>query len=230
VGTLLAFASLARLPAPKVAAALTLSGIATGLAQGWINPAALEHAALAGAIAFVAWYLSVEVLALGIVNREHVSELTDLGGSGTAGRALIVYHSLGGEFQPAVERGLAEGLRSQGWRVHMTTASRAAPVDLVGYRLLVLGAPVFAALPARPILAYLRRLGDLHGMPVLLVISGQGTTEYGVELLRHRVAEANGRVVETVEVWTERDNAEQHGVSDPAEALRRVGERLRVAA
>jgi hypothetical protein len=216
-------------PAPKVALGLAGPGLLILAALAGLSPAALGYGAGAAAVAFGAWYLLVEVWALGWVNRERVSPVTGRGGSGSAGRALVVYHSVAGQFQPAVERALAEGLKTQGWCVDLTTASRATPTDLSPYRLLVLGAPTFAQQPARPILAYLKRLVDLGDKPVLLVVSGQGQTAYSRDLLRKRVAAANGRIVDAIEIWTERDNAELHGLSDPVAILRREGEQLRVA-
>src|SRR5262245_51478402 len=179
VGMLLAFAQLTRTSAPRVSAGLAIAGLVTALAQGWLSFSALGPGAVAATIAFLLWYLLVNRIGLGMVNRERTSPLVNVGGLGTAGRALIVYHSVGGTFQPAVERGLAEGLQTQGWRVDMTTASAATPTRLADYQLLVLGVPVFASQPAAPILRYLERLGDLAGFPVLLVVSGQGTTEHG---------------------------------------------------
>jgi hypothetical protein len=108
----------------------------------------------------------------------------------------------------------------------MTTASRATPTDLSAYGLLVLGAPSYNWQPARPTLAYLGRLGDLKGMPVALVISGGGMTDRALKILSDRVAQAHGRIVEALEIWTARPNAERHGLADPREIMRRAGARL----
>lgn len=228
-GMLLSFTLLVWRSAPGVATGMAVAAFAFAGLQAWLNAAAVPALGIAAASSFAAWVVLVQGVGLGMVNREHVTALEDLGGSGTAGRALIVYHSVGGKFQPAVQRALAEGLKTQGWQVSLTSASRAAPTDLSGYRLLVLGVPVFAAQPARSILAYLRRVGGLNGLPVLLVVSGQGSTEFAVRLLRRTVESAHGRLVKDIEVWTERDNAERYGLSDPTAVLRREGEQLRVA-
>ena len=65
-----------------------------------------------------------------------------------------------------ITRAFSEGLVSNGWRVDVTTASKEAPTDLTGYDLLVLSAPTYDWVPAKPIQRYLERLGDLGGQPV----------------------------------------------------------------
>jgi hypothetical protein len=148
---------------------------------------------------FLTWFLIYDVAFTGRYNAEAVKELVTLGGDGRAGRALIVYHSSHGGFQPLIQRAFAEGLKSQGWQVDMATASKVTPADLSLYRLLVLGVPSYNWKPARPILNYLNRLGDLNGKPVALVVSGGGMTERCMRVLRQRLAKAHGRVVQALE-------------------------------
>ncbi|HUJ77115.1 MAG TPA: hypothetical protein VL359_19775 [bacterium] len=215
------------LPAVGVGLAAGALAVAGGL---WAADAAVGRGSLGIGVALLAAGAVLLELGTRQVNRERPTPLEDLGGTGQAGRALIVYHSTRGIFQPLIQRALAAGLRAQGWQVHLTSASRQAPADLSPYRLLVLGAPTYSCTPARAVLAYVRRLGTLRGLAVALVVSGDGRTERALRLLREQVSRAQGRVVEEVEVWLIRPNAERHGLDNPADILQRVGQRLQVPA
>ena len=70
------------------------------------------------------------------------------------------------EFQARMQRAFAEGLQAQGWYVELTTASRQTSTDLSRYDLLVLGAQAYNWRPARPVVDYFDRVGDLNGKPV----------------------------------------------------------------
>jgi hypothetical protein len=214
---------------PRLSAAF-VGGAGVPVALLWlVTPGSgLGGLAVAAAV-FASWFLLYDLGVTARANRETVSEMVTLG-TGAAGRALIVYHSTRGGFQPMVQRALAEGLQSHGWRVDMTTASATAPTDLSAYDLLVLGAPSYNWQPARPVLSYLGRIGDLKGLPVGLVITGGGMTDRAQNILRDRVAQAHGRIVEAIELWTARSNAERYGSSDPREIMRRAGARLALAA
>lgn len=228
-GMFLGLALIAGRPAPALAAPVVAIGAATGLAQWWFHPEVTGGVVWAAVLSGAATYAFIAGLILPRANREHEAPVTDLGGSGEAGRALIVYHSIGGRFQPAIERALAEGLQTQGWQVQMTTASQVTPTDVSTYQLLVLGAPAVAQHPARPVVDYLKRVGDLRGKPVALVVSAGGMGGPALRSLHNQVAAAHGRVVADIEVWTDRDNVPRHGLSDPEAILRREGARLKVA-
>lgn len=150
------------------------------------------------------------------------------GGSGSAGRALIVHHPGESHRHTTFQEALAEGLIAQGWRVDLAAANSAAPTNLTPYRLLVLGCPSYNFKPAAPLLRYLARVGDLAGKPVLIVVSGGGLTEPAARRLNQMARDAHGEVIRMVEVWVRRDNRERHGLSDPIAVMRRVGETLEV--
>lgn len=228
-GVLVAISWAMRHFVPRLSAAF-LGGAAVPATLLWLmSPGSgVGGLAVAGAV-FAAWFLLYDLGVTARANRETVSEVVTLGTDRGGGRALIVYHSTHGGFQPLVQRALAQGLRSQGWRVDLTTASRATPTDTSGYDLLVLGAPSYNWQPARPVLAYLRRLGDLKGLPVALVISGGGMTDRARATLSDSVTHAHGRILEAIELWTARPNVGQHGSSDPQEIMHDAGARLALA-
>lgn len=229
-GVLLAIAWAMRHFVPRLSATF-VGGAAVPATLLWLMSSGSGIGGLAVAAAvFAAWFLFYDLGVTARANTEVESDVVTLGADRGAGRALIVYHSTHGGFQPLVQRALAQGLQSRGWRVDMTTASRAAPRDVSAYDLLILGAPSYNWLPARPVLAYLRRLGDLKGLPVALVISGGGMTDRARTMLRDRVGQAHGRVLEAIELWTARSNVERHGLSDPQEIMRGAGARLALAA
>jgi hypothetical protein len=227
IGLILAIAWALRRFLPILTVILVAIAAATLGALGLHSPEAAIGAAATAAAVVLLWIVYYDVWFSGRHHREHVSDVTRAGGSGDAGRALIVYHSHSG-FQAAIQRALTEGLQSSGWQVDITTASHATPTDLRPYGLLVLGAPSFNWVPARPITDYLDRLGSLAGKPVLLVVSGGGMTDRALRTLRRRVTRAGGRIVSSLEIWTTRLNRERYGVNDPGEIMRRAGAELRI--
>jgi hypothetical protein len=171
------------------------------------------------------WFLVYDVWFTGRANTEFVSPVTTLGGDGNAGRALIVHHRGRGpsQFQARVPRAFAEGLQAQGWQVDITTASRQTSTDLSGYDLLVLGAQAYNWCPARPVVDYVDRVGELRGKPVVVIVSGGGMTERAMRVLQTRIVKAGGVVVDAIEIWTSRSNVERHRLTDPVAIMRRAG-------
>jgi hypothetical protein len=225
-GVLVAISWALRHFAPKMSLGFVGAAALPVIPLWLMSPGAGVAGLAVGAAVFGTWFLIYDLGVTATANTEVVSEVVRVGAAGGAGRAFIVYHSTHGGFQPLVLRAFAEGLQSQGWRVDMTTASRATPVNVSAYDVLVLGAPSYNWQPARPTLAYLGRLGDLKGMPVALVISGGGMTDRALKIMSDRVTQAHGRIVEAIEIWTTRPNAERHGLSDPQEIMRRAGARV----
>jgi hypothetical protein len=177
------------------------------------------------------WYLTYDVWFTGRANAEFVTPVIRLGEDGRAGRALIVYHRGRGpgHFQARMQRAFAEGLRAQGWQVDITTASHQAPTDLSTCDLLVLGAQAYNWCPARPVMDYIDRVGDLEGKPVVVIVSGGGMTERAMRILRTRIVKAGGVILDAIEIWTSRSNEERHGLSDPEAIMRQAGARLTLA-
>jgi hypothetical protein len=115
----------------------------------------------------------------------------------------------------------SEGLISSGWRVEVTTASDKAPTDLAGYDLLVLSAPTYDWVPAKPIQRYLQRLGDLADQPTVVIISAAGTTTLSLPKMEDLVREANGDLVASYALWTLVPNRVAYGIDDAEEIMRR---------
>jgi hypothetical protein len=174
------------------------------------------------------WFLSYDLWFTGRANTEFVSPVTTLGGDGSAGRALIVHHRGRGpaQFQARVQRAFAEGLQAHGWQVDITTASRQTSTDLSGYDLLVLGAQAYNWSPARPIVDYVDRVGNLRGKPVVVIVSGGGMTERAIRVLQTCIVQAEGVIVDAIEIWTSRPNEDRHGLTDPVAIMRRAGARV----
>jgi hypothetical protein len=212
--------------APKLSAAVVGAAAVPALLPWLLSAGAGAVDIAVAAVLFGTWYLVYDVGVTGRANAEIESDVVSFGAAGGARRALIVYHSTHGGFQPSVLHAFGHGLQMHGWQVDMTTASHATPLNLSAYDLLVLGAPSYNWQPARPVLAYLGRLGDLKAMPVALVISGGGMTERALKILSDRVTQAHGRIVEALEIWTTRPNAERYGLSDPQEIMRQAGTRV----
>jgi hypothetical protein len=231
VGFILSIAWALRRYLPAVAAALLASAIALTIALSRHSLPAAEGGVVVATALFGAWFLTYDVWFTGRANAEVVSPVTTLGGTGSAGRALIVHHQGHGSrhFQARIQRAFAEGLTSQGWQVDITTASRETPTDVSRYQLVVLGAQTYNWCPAGPIVDYVERLGDLKGKPVVVVISGGGMTDRAMRVLQEQLVKARGTIVEAIEIWTSRPNEDRHGLSDPVAIMRRAGARLVIA-
>jgi len=154
------------------------------------------------------------------------SEVVTVNPDGVTGTALVVYHPGLTSFQKDVTFAFVGGLVSNDWHCDVTTASREALTDLDGYELLVLGAPTYAFKPAGPVKRYLDTLGNLNGLSTALVVTGAGTTTRSASLLVDNVLEANGNVIELLELWQVAPNEEVHGSSDAVEIAETAGESI----
>ncbi len=215
-------------PRFQLARRISLSFLTAGFVLAtalWVGrPEAASTGMVVASMVFSAWLLFV-FEETGRVNREVQSPVVTVG-QGAGGRALIVYHSARGGLMRAMQEAFADGLQAQGWQVALSTASRFSPVDLSGYELLVLGTPCYNRGMARPISSYLSRVGELPGMPVVIVVTGFNYTERAVTALRDRVYDAHGTVVDEIELWTGRPNVVRDGATESAEIMRREGSRL----
>lgn len=155
-----------------------------------------------GIVGWVIWYWHR-------ASTEVVSQVEVLNPEGDRGTALLIYHPGRRGFLHSVIKALAGGLVSGGWRVEITTASQQAPTDLSGYDLLVLGGPTYFWTPARPIRAYVRRLGDLEGKPTVTIVTGFGSTGRSKSILEGLVQEANGKLVNSLTFFKLRPNDEE---------------------
>jgi hypothetical protein len=212
-----------------------MSGLVVAVALTTLLAASSPRAGVFGTVValgiFGVWFLGYDMWFTGRANAEFASPVSTLGGDGRAGRALIVHHQGRGpaHFQRRMQRAFAEGLRSQGWQVDLTTASRQAPADVSGYDLIVLGAQAYNWCPARPVVDYVDRVAGLRGKPVVVVVSGGGMTERAMHVLQTHVLTSGGVILKAIEIWTSRPNEERAGLRDPAAIMRREGARLRLA-
>jgi len=152
-----------------------------------------------------------------------LSEVVTVNPTGATGTAFVAYHAGLSSFQKDVTFAFVRGLVSNDWQCDVTTASLEAPADLSGYDLLVLGAPTYAFKPANPIKRYLKLVGDLGGLPTVLLVTGAGSTERAAAAFADYVAEANGTTIELLELWQAAPNEEIHGISDAIEIAERAG-------
>ena len=160
----------------------------------------------------VAAVAAVVVLSQLWVGREVVSEIEVRNPSGEVGTALVVYHPGKTDFHERVTSGFADGLVSNGWRVEVTTASSRAPGDLARYDLLVVGGPTYGSMPGLPIRRYVSRLGDLGGMHAVTIVTAAGSGERASSAIQEQVLEANGELVDALQLNWLRPNDDDNYV------------------
>jgi hypothetical protein len=188
----------------------------------------LKEGLIAAVVTFVVLLVAWQGLLSFVVNAEVISDAEVLNPNGSAGTTLLVYHPGRSGFQEMITQGFSEGLASNGWRVEVTTASKEAPTDLSGYDLLVLSAPTYDWVPAKPIQRYLEQLGDLGGQPTVVIISAAGTTSVSLPMMEDLVREANGDLVASYALWTLVPNRTAYGIDDPEEIMRREAKAIPV--
>ena len=132
-GLLAAIAWALRHFAPHVSAAFVGAAVVPAILLWLISPGAGASSVGVAAALFATWVITHDLGISARANREVVSRVVSVGPAAGRPRALIVYHSTHGRFQPLLQRALAEGLQSWGWAIDMTTASRATPRDLSAY-------------------------------------------------------------------------------------------------
>lgn len=154
--------------------------------------------ALVAAVGWL-WYRTTAAVDRGLIT---------LAPSGTTerGRALIVVHPGFTDFADSVARAFGEGLADAGWRVNLATASSSAPTDLSSFELLALTAPVYWYAPALPIQRYLRRVGNLGGKPVAILLTAATSGYRALRIAERLVTEAHGSPVTARLFFTWRPN------------------------
>jgi hypothetical protein len=210
-----------RIVSPISSAVLVLLAIALIVRLFLAGRAILKEGLISAALTFLLLLVGWQGLLSFMVNAEAISDVEIMHSNGSAGTALLAYHPGRSSYQEMLIRGFPEGLVSNGWRVEIATASKKAPTDLSGYDLLVLSAPTYDWVPAKPIQRYLERLGDLQGQPTVVIISAAGTTTLSLPMMEDLVREANGDLVASYALWTLVPNRLSYGIDDPEEILRR---------
>lgn len=142
------------------------------------------------------------------INREIVTPLTIANPDGTAGTALMVLSPGMSAFPEKVVTAFGEGLLAKGWRVERTTASREATAEIGRYDLVVLASPVYGDATAAPLQAYVRRVADFGGKPVVLLLTGAGNTAAAIENTEALVGDAGGRIAGAFGYFALRPNDE----------------------
>jgi hypothetical protein len=98
------------------------------------------------------------------VERETAGSLEVRNPEGEAGHALVLYHPGLSDLQESLTNAFAQGLVERDWRVTRSTTSAAAPTDMAGFDLLVLGVHTYWWAPDGPTRRYLERAGNLYGL------------------------------------------------------------------
>jgi len=176
-------------------------------------------------VLIVGFFGTVGILSF-IGNMPHVSDVQVNNPEGNAGVAFVVYQPGISNFQEKVTNAFVDGLISNDWRVEITTASSQTPTDLSNYDLLVIGSPIYADTPARPVIDYVSNVGDLEGMNTVIILTGgAGTGDEAPSILGNHVQEANGIVVKSLMLYsTSASNEEQYGTTDPLEIATKAGQ------
>jgi len=144
---------------------------------------------------------SVSVFVLIKADSDFTSEIKILNPNGSA-TALIIYHPGFSSFTEDVIYALGDGLKENGWRVEITTASDQAPTDLAKYSLLVLGSPVYGGSPNASIKRHIERIDDLQGIESLLVVTSGGINEGAKAVMQQIVEEHNGNITTVLSLHT----------------------------
>jgi hypothetical protein len=188
----------------------------------------LKQGLIATVVTLVALLVAWQGLWSFTVNAEVVSDVEVLNPNGRTGTALLAYHPGKSGYQDMIAQAFSEGLGSNGWRVEVATASKEAPTDLSDYDLLVLSAPTYDWVPARPIQRYVQQLGDLRGKRTVVIISGAGTTSLSLPMMEDLVRGANGDLVASYALWTLVPNRLVYGTDDAQEIMRREAKAIPV--
>jgi hypothetical protein len=168
------------------------------------------------------------------LNQETVTPLAVTNPNGTAGKALIVYQPGLSSFPEKVIVAFAEGLIASGWQVSTTTASSQAPAAVAGYNLIILGSPVYADAPGKPLARYIERVADFGGRPVVILLMAARGAETAIKLTEQMVAKAAGRPVRSLGLTTMKPNDEANrytgsNIDRAIQIARETGRALRPA-
>jgi hypothetical protein len=192
--------------------------------KGLLVVVGLIVVAAAGSLAWMQWWL----------NQDTVTPLAVANPDGTAGKALIVYQPGLSSFPQRVTAAFADGLAASGWQVSTTTASSQATAAVAGYDVIILGSPVYAGAPGKPLARYIERVRDFNGKPVVILLTAAGDAQPAIKLTEHMVAQAHGRLVRSLGLTTMKpnDQANNYTGSNTDRAIqiaRQAGQALQLA-
>jgi len=152
-------------------------------------------------IAVILIVASVSVYVLIKANSDFASEVKVLNPNGSA-TALIIYHPSFSSFTEDVIYTLGNGLKENGWRVEITTASDQAPTNLAKYSLLVLGSPVYGGSPSASIKRHIERIEDLQGIESVLVVTSGAINDGAEAVMQQIVEDHNGEIKSVLSLHT----------------------------
>ena len=157
-------------------------------------------------------FLLAAAVGLGIlqlmIERATVSPLAVANPDGEAGTALVLHHPGLSDLQLELTSAFAEALLAADWRVERTTTSPAAPTDLTGYDLLVLGVHTYWWTPDGPTRRYLQRVADLGGIRTVALVSALGAAGRAVRVTEARIRAAGGEPEAVLPFFVMRPNDE----------------------
>jgi hypothetical protein len=189
---------------------------------------------LAAIVAVVAIAAASLALLIWRIDQDTVTQLLVVNSGGSAGKALVVYQPGLTDFPRQVTQSFTDGLVAAGWQVATTTASREATTALADYDLVVLGAPVYGGVVAKPLVRYAERVGNFAGKPVVLLLTGAGAVEAAIDAAEAMVAAANGRPIRAIGLTTMRPNDEENrypgsNAEKAMQIARAEGQQIRIA-
>jgi hypothetical protein len=161
-------------------------------------------------------------------NKDVVSGIEVVNPSGSK-TALVVYQAGLTSFPKDSSYAFANGLGASGWRVEITTASPQAPSDLSKYNLLVLGFPTYGGSPGTAIIRYVDRVGDLHGINIVIIACAGFDAAKSVATMTQNVHAANGTVQKSLALVSKSTwfgMAPSGRTGSPADTARQAGTQI----
>lgn len=126
-------------------------------------------------------------------------------------------------FSKDISYAFANGLAAAGWRVEVTAASPQAPSDLSNYSLLVLGFPIYGAIPGAAEVRYVGRLSNLQGIETVILATAAGSPGNSAETMKQKVLAAGGAVEESLTLFSMAPN---EGNGPATEIARNAGTKI----
>ncbi|TXT63811.1 MAG: hypothetical protein BAJALOKI3v1_310040 [Promethearchaeota archaeon] len=140
-----------------------------------------------------------------LTQMEIIRDFETLNPDGLEGEALVVFRPGISLFQEDMTNAFVEGLVEKDWIVNITTSSSQTPINIHDYDLLVLGTPTYGGTPHHSIVSYLKNVGDLNGIDIILIITSGGSDQ-ALDIMTSKVQNNNGTIIESLSLYTIKDN------------------------